>query len=232
MEEFSRLTVLGEPTPFLNRHQAGLLLGQALGRGLDGPRPPVVIGLPRGGVVVAAAIARPLGGWLDILVPRKIGAPGQPELALGAVTERGRVFLNRSIVEALDVPDEYLEGEIERKRREIAERVHAYRAILPPAQLAGRTVILADDGVATGATMFAAIEAVRLEEPAELIVALPVGPAETLFDMSQSADRVLALAAPIGYFGGVSAYYVDFGQVQDGEVLAILREWSPAGDAD
>lgn len=208
-----------------DRHEAGAQLADAVKRYLQiNDKPVVVMGIPRGGLVVAAPVARALNARLDLIVLKKLGAPGQPELAIGAVTERGTVFLNEELIAWLGVTDEYIEAESRRKLSEVKQRVETYRGVMPPARVEGAVVVLVDDGVATGATMMAAIHAVRIEHPARVVVALPVAPRDTLEDLAELVDQVIALSAPTTFFGGVGAYYIDFSQTSDEEVLAILQE--------
>ena len=210
---------------FRDRRHAGQVLANALVHLVD--EPPVVVGIPRGGLVVAAEIARALNGELDFITPRKLGAPGNPELAIGAITERGHIILNDEALAYLSVPPEYIEQEAKRQLAEIQRRNQTYRAVLPHRPLTGRTVIVTDDGVATGSTMRAALESIRLERPARLLLALPVAPYDTFLDLAQHCDEAVAVCAPRAFLGGVGAYYQDFHQTSDAEVLAILREFAP-----
>ncbi|MCZ7575018.1 MAG: phosphoribosyltransferase family protein [Ardenticatenaceae bacterium] len=212
-----------------DRQHAGRELAVAVEQHLqpDGT-PLVVFGIPRGGLLVAAPVARALDTRLDLIVPKKLGAPGQPELAIGAVTERGRIFLNRELVEWLGVSDEYIAAEAHRQMVEIERRVARYRRVMPAAKIEAAVVVLVDDGVATGATMMAAIHAVRADHPARVVVALPVAPRETLEELAGLADQVIALSAPVPFFGSVGSYYGDFSQVGDEELLAILRQFAPS----
>ncbi len=208
-----------DPMRFRDRRHAAALLAEAL-RPLGLVRP-VVLGVPRGGVVVADVLAEALGGTMDVVLARKIGAPGNPEFALGAVAESGEVILRpyarRYAGEA------YLEAEIARQLKVIEERRARYRAVRPKEPLAGREAVLTDDGVATGSTMEAALAAVRAEGPKRVVVAVPVGAADALERLRQAAE-VVALSAPYD-FGAVGAYYDEFPQVTDDEVVRLLAKW-------
>jgi predicted phosphoribosyltransferase len=181
----------------------------------------LVLALPRGGVPVAAEIARRLEAELDVLVVRKIGAPGQPELALGAVASGGVCVLNPDIVDALRVSESEIERLATPQRREIVQREKAYRGSRAPFDARGRTVILVDDGIATGATMLAAIEAARKLDPARLVVAVGVAPATTKRQLELAADEAVCLATPEP-FHAVGRFYEDFTQVTNDDVRDLL----------
>jgi len=181
-----------------------------------------VLALPRGGVVTGYEIARAIGAPLDVLIVRKIGFPYQPELAAGAVAETGSVVLNRDIIAMGGLSEEALKPEIDRQKEEIARRVVLYRAGRKLSNLTGKTVILVDDGVATGATMKAAITALKKEHIAKLVVALPVGPPETVEVLRRMVDEFICLETPL-YFMAVGAHYGDFTQVTDEEVVKLLQ---------
>jgi len=204
---------------FADRRDAGQRLGAALAAERDGA--PIILGVPRGGVVVAAEVARALGAPIDVVVARKLGHPAQPELALGAVGEAGVLALNRSLAAALEVSDEYLQQESERLREEVRERLRAYRGERPPLNLKGRNVILVDDGAATGYTLRAAAEAVRAAEPARLVVAVPVAAPGALDLLRPLADLVVCLRTPVD-FRAVGLHYADFRQTSDAEVEELL----------
>lgn len=207
--------------PFHDRQEAGRLLAAELKRFSGGET--VVLGIPRGGVVVAAELARSLGAQLDIVLSRKIGAPGNLELAIGAVSEDGRLSLNENIVQGLGIRPDYLEKEKNRQLAEIARRRDVFRKVRPKISLHDRPVVLVDDGVATGATLQAAIWAVREETPQNIIVAVPVGPEETIHRLAQQADEVVCLRVPAAFYA-LSQFYVTFDQIEDSAVLAILQE--------
>jgi len=199
---------------FQDRQDAGRQLARALAAYRT--EHPLVLGLPRGGVVVAAEVARALDGDLDVLLVKKLRAPGNPELALGAVSEDGRVHLN-----PLDFSETYLQQEIAARRAEMAAQQQRYRAVRPRVSPLGRTVILVDDGLATGATMMAGVQTTQLAQPARLIVAVPVSPSET----AREFDELVCLETP-NDFQGVGQFYADFTQVEDEEVIQILREFA------
>ena len=207
------------PEPFADRRDAGRLLARQLER-FRADRP-VVLGIPRGGVVIAAEIADHLGAELDIVLSRKIGAPGNPELAIGAVAEDGRLFLDERIAERVGASRAFIAREQGRQLEEIARRVALFRAVRPKVPLHGRVVIVADDGLATGATMQAALWAAHRDRPATTIVAVPVGAVDTIERLSRSVDELVCLRAP-EEFGAVGRFYRTFNQVEDEEVLAIL----------
>jgi len=217
-----KLSVLSDSSEaFRDRVEAGRLLGaQLAGRGL---RNPVVLGIPRGGVVVGREVARAVGGALDIVLARKLGSPGNPELAIGAISEDGRLYLDERLASQVGADSAYVEEEKEQQLRGIARRAASYRSVRPKVTVRGRPTIVTDDGVATGATAQAALRAVRQEQPDALILALPVGPPETLRRLARDADEVLCLRGP-AFFAAVGQFYVRFDQTEDAELLAILRE--------
>lgn len=187
---------------------------------------PLVLAIPRGGVVVGAVLARELGAELDVVLARKLRAPYQPELALGAVGEDGELYLNRSVVSALGVSKNYLENERRHQLDEIARRQALYRAARPQAPLAGRSLILTDDGIATGSTMIAALHYVRGHTPHEVIVAVPVAPPERLETIEPLCDRLICLLAPPDFFA-VGQFYESFQPIEDEEVIRLLRQFAP-----
>ena len=211
---------------FRDREEAGRLLGAYLKARL--PRREegaVVLGIPRGGVIVADAVASALEAPLEVIVPRKLGAPGNPELAVGALALAGGeeiALVDERSVRALGVPEPYLREEIERQRREILRREAAYREGRPPVPVEGRVAVVVDDGVATGLTARAAARAVARGSPREVIVAVPVAPPEAGREFAAEGVRLEALETP-SPFGAVGRFYVDFRQVEDAEVKAVLR---------
>jgi putative phosphoribosyl transferase len=207
---------------FQNRIDAGIRLSSRLVQ-YKGKHDVIVLALPRGGVVTGYEVARALNAPLDVLIVRKLGFPGQPELAVGAVAETGTVVLNENIVATGHVSEDYLKHEIDLQKEEIARRVAIYRAGKGLPDLIGTTVILVDDGVATGATIKTAILALKNKEVAKLVVALPVGPLETVRVLRQMADGIVCLETPPS-FTAVSRYYLDFTQVSDEEVVNLLRK--------
>jgi putative phosphoribosyl transferase len=209
-------------TMFRNRIDAGNRLAARLFQyknRLDA----TVLALPRGGVVIGYEIARALNAPLDVLIVRKIRFPGQPELAIGAVAETGSIVLNESIVAEARLSEDILKPEIEHQKEEIARRMAIYRAgkAFPP--LDGMVAILVDDGVATGATIRAAISALKEQKVAKLVLALPVGPPETVKVLRQLVDELICLETPLDFMA-VSVHYLDFTQVSDNEAMDLLQK--------
>lgn len=204
---------------FRDRREAGVKLAEALGKyaGQKG----IVLGLPRGGVVVGYEIARVLRMPLDVVIVRKIGAPDNPEYALGAVAENGEVLLDHEAIRLYGVSQIYIEAEIERQKAEIERRKQIYRAGKPLRPLKDMVVIVVDDGIATGFTMRASLRAVRAETPARLVMAVPVGPPESFQRLAEEADEAICLHQPYPFFA-VGQFYRDFAQVTDDEVVALL----------
>lgn len=208
--------------PFESREEAGRLLGQEL---LEyRPVKPVVLGVPRGGVTVARALAKALSAQLDIVLAHKLRTPGYGELAMGSVSERGDLFLNDEVVREVDVSDHYIQQEKAVQLAEIARRARLFRAVRPRIPLKGRVAIVTDDGVATGATTHAAIRAVKAENPKKLVLAIPVGSEETLRKLADDADEVICLKAPYSLMA-VGQFYINFEPVTDEEVLEILKNY-------
>jgi predicted phosphoribosyltransferase len=181
-----------------------------------------VLALPRGGVPVGFQVARGLGSPLDVFVVRKLGAPGREELALGAIASGGIKVLNWETIEALGVTGATVDDIARRESLELERREEAYRRGHPPQDVRGRTVLLVDDGLATGASMYAAVLALRAREPAKIVVAVPVAPQDTVTQLAQYADDVVCIAMPRP-FRGVGAWYADFRQVSDEEVTELLN---------
>ncbi len=206
--------------PFSDRLEAARRLASELEKYRD--KNAVVLGIPRGGVVVAAEIAEALHGDLDIVLTHKLGAPMNPELAIGAVCEDGKIFINQSIASYVGARNEYIESEKNSQLKAIGRRVEQCRGVLGKIGLEDRIVIVTDDGIATGATMEAALWAVRQERPKLLIAALPVGPDDSLHAIAESADETLCLQSP-PYFGALGSFYLRFDQVEDFEMMEILR---------
>lgn len=204
---------------FADRHSAGEELGRAVAR-LE-PEEPVVLGLPRGGVPVAYEVARELGCPLDVLVVRKIGVPMQPELAMGSVGEGGVVVRNEDVIQIAGVHDEAFERVLESEKEELESRLRMYRSEAPPIDVEGRTVIVVDDGLATGSTARAALQVLKERDAREIWLAVPVAPSDTAEDMASIADRVVTLQTP-RRFGAVGAWYRDFSQTSDQEVRSLL----------
>jgi predicted phosphoribosyltransferase len=212
---------------FADRREAGRLLGQALAH-LRGRPGLIVLGLPRGGVPVAAEVARTLGAALDVLVVRKLGVPGQEELAMGALAHGGVRVLNEEVVQSLGLGAADIDAAAAREGRELERRERLYRGARPPPALAGRCVVLVDDGLATGSTMAAGVRALRLLAPARIVVAVPVAPASTLRRLEALADEVVCLATPYPFFA-IGQWYADFTQVSDAQVLALLAAQGSPG---
>lgn len=205
---------------FADRRQAGRLLAEALAH-LRGTPDLLVLALPRGGVPVAAEVATALGAPLDVVVVRKLGAPGHDELALGAIASGGAKVLNDDLVGYLRLDEATLERIVSREARELHRREALYRDQRPALAVAGRTVVLVDDGVATGATMLAAISALRGLGATRLVVAVPVAAPAALARLHQAADEVVCLLAPSD-LASVGQWYDDFSQTSDDEVRSLL----------
>jgi predicted phosphoribosyltransferase len=203
-----------------DRREAGLLLAGRLAAHAHDPRA-IVLALPRGGVPVGFEIARALGIPLDAFVVRKLGVPGHEELAMGALASGGTLLLNEDVIAGLRIPHEAVQAAIERESAEIERRERLYRGDRPPPVLAGKTVILADDGLATGASMAAAIAALRRIGPARIIVAVPVGAAEVCARLRAGVDELICLQTPEP-LGSVGAWYDNFDQTADREVRRLL----------
>jgi hypothetical protein len=206
---------------FTDREEAGWLLVERL-RGLA-LHDPLVLAIPRGGVEVGAALARGLGAELDVVLARKLRAPHQPELALGAVSEEGIVHLNHFATAMTDAGDTFIEAERNRQMQEMERRRAMFRAVRPQARIAGRTVIVTDDGIATGATLTAALRTVRAAQPRETIVAVPVGAADRVAAIRPLCDRVVCLLEPENFWA-VGQFYRNFEQVEDERVVDLLRD--------
>jgi putative phosphoribosyl transferase len=206
---------------FADRGEAGRRLADKLLHFKD--RQPVVLALPRGGVAVGFEIAHTLDAPLDIVLVRKIGVPWQPELALGAVTDGARheTFIDRNLAASLNIPDRYIEEETSRQLKEIERRREAYCEGRPSLELAGHTAIVVDDGIATGATMRVALQAVRRHGPARLVLAVPVAPPDTLTALREEVDEAVCLETP-AELGAIGYYYRDFHQMSDREVTELL----------
>ena len=183
---------------------------------------PLVLALPRGGVPVAVEVARALGAQLDVWVVRKIGVPWQPELGIGAIAEGGAVFISRELIEPVGLTGLELATVTESKRKELAERVRKFRGDHPRPAVQGRTVILVDDGIATGGTVHAALLAIREQAPKKVILAVPVAAPETLSELGREVDRVVCLMTPT-HLRAIGLWYEDFTQVLDTEVVRALE---------
>jgi predicted phosphoribosyltransferase len=215
------------PRRFRDRREAGRLLAERLS-GYAGKPDVVVLGLPRGGVPVAYEVARALGAMLDVFLVRKLGVPGHEELAMGAVASGGLRVLNEEIVEQLGIPADQIDAVAAKELEELARRERLYRGGRPPPDLCGRTVIVVDDGLATGATMRAAIGALRQAQPARIIVAVPVAAPEIRDKFKNLADDIIRGTTPEPFFA-VGRWYIDFEQTTDDEVVALLATQSRQG---
>jgi predicted phosphoribosyltransferase len=203
---------------FSDRREAGRKLGEALGA-----RPgSLVLGIPRGGVIVAAEAAPRVQGTLDVVVPRKLGAPVNPELGIGAVASDGTTVLDERLVRTLGVSDEYIAAEVARQVAEIRRRDEMYRAGRPPLEVSGKECIVVDDGVATGGTAEVALRSLKRQGARSVVLAVPVAPRESLGRLGSVADEVVCLDTPEP-FSAVGQWYGSFPQVTDEEVLEALR---------
>lgn len=209
---------------FADRTDAGRRLAEHLAT-LSGiaDRTPVVVGMARGGVVVAAAVAERLGAPLDVIVVRKLGCPWQPELGVGALAEGGITVIDQELVTELGIGAESLAAVVERERRELARRVERYRGRRPPIALDGRTVVLVDDGIATGGTARAAVASLRARGASRVIVAVPVGPPDAAARLAGLTDAVVVLDRP-RWFAAIGEAYRTFDQVSDDAVVTTLDE--------
>ncbi len=207
-------------TYFSDRVDAGKRLGSALNDVIG--RDTLVLAIPRGGVVVGYEIAHMLGLQLDVIIPRKLGAPDNPELAIGAVAEDGTVILDENLITYMSVTKDYIDQESERQRQEIQRRLKLYRQNAPPPSLKARNVAIVDDGIATGSTMKAALTSVKNQGAASVSVAVPVGPPSTIHELQRVASRVVCLYMP-EYFQAIGQFYSDFSQTSDEEVIELLK---------
>ena len=209
-------------TQFLNRAEAGQFLAENLS-GYANRDDVLVLALPRGGVPVAAEVARRLKVPLDVFVVRKLGLPGHPELAMGAIASGGVRVFNGEVVNALRIPDEVIDAVSAEELAELQRREKVYRAGLPPLGVEGKTIIVVDDGIATGSTMLAAVSALRQLNAARIIIAAPVVAASTYREMQRAADEVTAVIMPERFYA-VGAWYEDFSQTSDAEVRNLLAQ--------
>jgi predicted phosphoribosyltransferase len=207
---------------FADRVEAGRILANELGR-YAGRDDVVVLGLPRGGVPVAAEVARALRAPLDVLVVRKLGAPGQEELAIGAIGEGGVRVLNEGLVRSLGLEEQEIDRMAAREKTELERRVAAYRGDHEALEVEGKIVIVVDDGVATGATMRAGLQALRAMGAARIVAAAPVGAEDSVAALANDADEVVVLQTP-AWFRAVGQWYENFGQTTDDEVREVLAQ--------
>lgn len=206
---------------FSDRREAGMLLAKKM-QDLKGKNP-LFLAIPRGGVAVAQPLVQEIGGQLDLIIPRKIPSLQNPELGVGAVTLEGELLLEQERIKRLGISRSWLEQEISRQKQEIQRRLEKYRSYCPQVKIEGRIAVVVDDGVATGLTTKAALKSVQKQKPRQLILAVSVGPADTIASLSAVVDRVEILATPEPFFV-VGQFYQDFGQCSDTEVCSLLEE--------
>ncbi len=206
---------------FRDRHEAGSILAERLARD-QSPQPSLVLGIPRGGVVLADIVAKRMNADFDIVIPRKLGAPDNQELAIGAVMEDGTAYTNTYLINALRLPPAYVEEEMRRQVEEIKRRYLAYRKQGLPYNIAGKRAILVDDGIATGATIIASARWLRKRNPGSIVIAVPVAPSQSVAVLEQEADSVIAIHTPRD-FAAVGEFYEEFTSVSDDEVMEIMR---------
>lgn len=207
---------------FQNRVEAGKKLATKLSS-YKKTKNLIVLGIPRGGVVVGKQLAEFLHSPLDVIVTKKIGAPGNPELAIGAVGAIGEPVINEELAARVGADEKYLKSQIANLKSEVARRIKEYRGNRPPLSLKNKTVIITDDGVATGATMEAAVEVVRQQNPKKIIVAIPVIARDSLAKIEAKADEIVYLDAPLMFFA-VGQFYESFPQISDEEVVKLLKQ--------
>lgn len=211
---------MSDGSPYRNRREAGRILADHVRKEVNAAHT-VVLALPRGGVPVGLEVARALGARLDVFVVRKLGAPIQPELAMGAIASGGIRILNQRVIAELGITEKDIVAVADREAAELARREKSFRGNQPPAELRGRVVILVDDGLATGSTMRAAIAAVRQRHPERLIVAVPVGAKETCAQLAREVDTLICPLQPDALFA-IGMWYEDFAQTTDDEVREAL----------
>ena len=224
--------MIGALPPFADRRDAGQRLAQVVAAlNLDNP---LVLALPRGGVPVAFEVAKALRAQLDLLLVRKIGAPGHREYAIGALVDGAdpQVVLNQEAMDIVRPPAGYVEAEAQRQLTELERRRELYLGSREAIAVTGRIVVLIDDGIATGSTVTAALRALRKAAAAMIVLAVPVAPADAIGSLRDECDRILCLSTPAG-FRAVGQFYEDFGQTTDSEVVTLLQEartWMPSGE--
>ncbi len=206
---------------FKGRRQAGEKLAELL-KQYKGQQP-LILAVPRGGVAVAEPVWESLGGELDLVITRKLGAPDQPELAIGAVSADGFVMVNENLTSRLDITEDYVKEIAEKEREEITRRLELYRGSRPLPEVDQRLVILIDDGVATGYTLLAALRSLREKNPARLVLAVPVGPPDTFTKLEKEVDELVYVKAPEN-FAAVGQFYRTFSQASDREVAEIMEK--------
>jgi len=206
---------------FKNREEAGRKLAIKL-KGFQNKKNLIILAIPRGGLVIGKQLAQALNCSLDIIVTKKIGAPGNPELAIGAVGAMGEPVINKELAAKVGANEKYLQKAIASRQAEVERRIKEYRGNKPPPNLKNKIAIITDDGVATGATMEAAVEVVRQQEPKKVVVAVPVTSRDSLKTLEEKADEVIYLDAPIMFFA-VGQFYQEFPQTTDEEAKKLLR---------
>ena len=216
------LIIGSKPAHFKNRKQAGILLGEKLKYLTD--KNPVVLAIPRGGVIIGREIALKLNAEIDLIITKKIGAPDNPEFAIGAVSENGAVYLNEDLISRSGISQKYIEEEIKRQSENLRERGELFSKYRKRITVRRKLVIITDDGIATGATMVSAINCIKMQEPQSIFIALPVGPPETIDFLSGMVNCVVCLLTP-EIFMAVGEFYDDFDQIDDSEVIEILKEF-------
>jgi putative phosphoribosyl transferase len=213
---------------FKNRSSAGDILASVLAdffKKESKNAPITVLAIPRGGVIIGDAIASKFGqSEFDIVIPRKLGAPNNPELAIGAVMHDRTAYFNERLIQTLQVPTEYLDGEIDRQVLEIQRRISIYRRASKPYNIAGRTVVIVDDGIATGATVKVVVSWIKKHDPANVLIAVPVAPDDTVTELSREGAKVQVITTPSS-FASVGQFYENFDQVTDEEVKEVARKW-------
>ena len=214
---------------FRDREDAGQRLAAKLKR--RELRDPLVLAIPRGGIVIGGVLAQELGAELDVVLARKLRAPGQPELAIGAISETGQMYLNHHAEEFVESLGDYLDEERNHQLAEIERRKQLFRSVRPQAPVSGRSVIVTDDGIATGSTMIAGLKVIRAQEPYELIVAVPVASPSRLDQVRLWCDEVVCLARP-EVFWAIGQFYDDFTQIDDEEALDILAAAARSASAE
>jgi len=212
---------------FRDRQEAGELLAEKLSVYIGQPEI-IVLALPRGGVPVGVEVAKKLHAPLDVFVVRKLGLPGHPELAMGAIASGGVKVLNSDVVDTLRIPDDIIDAVAAKEVQELMRRERSYRGDLSPPEVAGKTVIIVDDGIATGSTMMAAISALRQLNVGKIVVATPTVARATYLFLRESADDVVAVIVPDTFYG-VGQWYEDFSQTSDEEVHRLLGVMNPQG---